>query len=136
MSTPREVVRRYIEHFENRRYGEALGMLKEDGRYILIGKTAASGVYNGRQDLFDRLIPLLGAFKEPPALKFSAEIVDGNRAAIRAGGVGLGPYGPYEQPYYVWLVEVDGEGFSEMIEFIDTVELETAIFGKTLVPAA
>lgn len=135
MSTPRDVVRRYIDHFENQRYAEALGMLSETGRYILIGKTGASGVYDGREDLFERLIPLLGAFKEPPRLKFEPEIVDGNRAAIRASGTGLGAYGPYEQPYYTWIVEVEGDGFSEMIEFIDTVELECAIFGKSLVEA-
>ncbi len=133
MGDTRQVIQTYIEHFENKRYVEALSMLNEDGRYILIGRTPASGVYEGRKDMFDRFVPILGAFKEPPTLTFSDVIVEGNKGVIRASGKGLGNFGTYEQPYFLWFVQVENGGFSEICEYIDTVELETAVFGKKLI---
>jgi len=89
----------------------------------------------GREDVFDNLIPLLSTFKEPPLLKFEEPVVDGERAVLLASGSGMGPTGAYHQPYYGFATRVKGDEFSEIIEFADTVMLETAIFGRKLVSA-
>jgi ketosteroid isomerase-like protein len=135
VSSAKATAQKFIENIEGLKFLEAFGMLAEDGRYIVIGTTKASRVYRGRQDVFDNLIPLLSTFKEPPLLKFELPIVDGERAVLLASGVGIGPTGPYHQPYYAFATRVRGDEFAEIIEFADTVMLETAIFGRKLVPA-
>ena len=108
-------------------------MLNADARYTLIGKTKASGIYIGPDDVFARLAPLLSNFTERPQMKFSHILVDGDQAFLRASGKGDGLYGPYEQPFYGFYFRVKGEGFAEMIEYLDPVQLEISLFGKKLV---
>ncbi len=131
----REIIQKFISHIETMQFAEAFSLLNDDGKYIVIGKTPVSGTYHGRKDLFERLLPALGSFTTPPKVKFADVAVDGNQGMLRASGAGVGPTGAYDQPYYVWAVRVEGEGFSEMIEFMDTVQLETALFGKVLADA-
>lgn len=135
MSDTRAIAQKFIKHIEAGEFLDAFGLLAEDGKYTVIGTTKASGVYNGRQDLFDRLIPLLGAFVVPPKLEFEEPIIDGDRAVILAKGSGQGPTGAYDQPYYAFVTRVKDGGFSEVTEFMDTMMLETAVFGKQLVDA-
>ena len=135
MTDTREVADKFIERIEGLNFLDAFGMLAADGRYTVIGKTKASRTYNGRQDLFDNLIPLLSTFVEPPLLKFDRPIVDGDRAVLTAKGAGKGPTGPYDQPYYAFVTRVRGDEFAEIIEFMDTAMLESAVFGKKLVDA-
>ena len=135
MADTRAVIQKFIDHVNAGQFAEAFSLLNEDGRYIVIGKTGASGVYNGRKELFEKLLPALATFKVPPALKFGDVIVEGNKGAFRASGKGVGPTGDYDQPYYMWYVRVEGDGFAEMIEHLDTVQIETAVFGKKLVDA-
>lgn len=135
MADTRKIVQTFIDHIHASRFVEAFSMLNEDGKYTVIGTTPASGTYHGRADLFARLLPVLGTFKVPPTLKFGDVVVDGDKAALRASGAGVGPTGDYAQPYYVFFATVKGEGFAEIIEHLDTAMLETAAFGKKLVAA-
>ena len=135
MADTREVAEKFIDRIEGLNFLEAFGMLAADGHYTVIGTTKASRTYNGRQDLFDNLIPLLSTFVEPPKLAFDRPVVDGDRAVLLAKGGGRGPTGPYDQPYYAFVTRVRGDEFVEIIEFMDTTMLETAIFGKKLVDA-
>ncbi|WP_156680448.1 nuclear transport factor 2 family protein [Sphingomonas profundi] len=133
--TTRNVAVRFAQLIEEMRFVEAFSMLAADGRYIVPGTTPVSRVYAGRQDLLDNLVPVLSTFTAPPQLRFQEPIVDGNRAALMAGGSGTGPTGPYHQPYYAFVATVRGDEFSEIIEFMDLTMLETAVFGKRLVNA-
>jgi len=129
----RAVGRRFAERIAGLDFMAAFGMLADDGIYTVIGKTPASGQYHGRQDLFDRLIPVLSGFKSPPVLAFEEPIVDGDRVVLVAGGGGEGPRGPYDQPHYAFVMRVRGDEFSEITEFMDTGALESAVFGRKLV---
>lgn len=131
----RILVEKFIEHNEAGRFEECYRMLNSDARYTLIGKTKASDTYIGPDDVFTRLAPLLSNFKERPRLKFSHILVDGDQAFLRASGKGAGLHGPYEQPFYGFYFRVEGDGFAEMVEFLDPVQLETSLFGKKLVDA-
>lgn len=132
----RALVERFIELDTAERFEDCYRMLNPDGRFIFIGECAASGVYHGPDDLLARLAPLLGNYKVRPKMEFSEIMIDGNRAFLRAsstGGEGL--HGPYAQPYYGFYLRVEGDGFSEIVEFLDPVQLEVSLFGKKLVDA-
>jgi len=131
----RQVALDFIQKIEARHFLDAFSKLAADGIYIVIGKTPASRVYHGRQDVFDNLVPVLSTFIEAPVLKFQDPIVDGDRVVMLASGKGVGPTGPYDQPYYAFSAKVRGNEFSEITEFMDTAMLETAVFGKKLVDA-
>lgn len=108
----------------------AFSMLREDGSYTVIGTTPVSRTYHGRRDLLDNLVPVLGGFREAPALRFQEPIIAGDRAVILGGGSGVGPTGPYDQPYYAFVTRVADGGFREIIEFMDTAMLNSAVFGS------
>ncbi len=135
MSKTRKLVETFIDHVANRRVVEAFNMLNEDGVYIMIGDTPLSGKFHGRKDVLERFIAPIAKWPSPPSLTFGDIIVDGDKAAVRASGGGVGPTGPYSQPYYMFYMKVEGDGFSEMIEYLDTVAVEVAAYGKKLVPA-
>lgn len=132
----RQVVQRFMDNIASLKLLEAFGMFAEDGTWTIIGKTAASRTYHGRKELFEVLLPMLGGFKQPPQVKFSAPIIEGDRAVILGAGRGVGPTGiVYDQPHYAWVTRVRGDELVEIVEFLDTSELEIAAFGKKLVAA-
>lgn len=129
------LIEKFIEHNEAGRFEECYRMLNPEGHYTLIGTTRASGTYIGPDDVFARLAPLLSSFTERPQMKFSHILVDGDQAFLRASGKGNGLYAPYEQPFYGFYFRVEGDGFAEMIEYLDPTQLEISLFGKKLVEA-
>ena len=133
--TTRETVQSFMDKITAVQFLDAFSMLAEDGTYTVIGTTPASGVYHGRKDLFDRLIPVLAGFVVPPTLTWKAPIIDGDRAVLLASGTGVGPTGPYEQPHYAFVVRVKDGEFAEVTEFMDTMMLESAVFGRKPVAA-
>jgi ketosteroid isomerase-like protein len=135
MSDTREIVQKFIDHIEAHRFVEAFSMVNEDGKYTVTGKTAVSGTYEGRVDVFNRLLPALAGFTSGPDIRFSHVFIDGDEAMVRATGSAQGVTGPYDQPYYAWYFRVAGDGLAEAIEYLDTVQMETALFGKKLVDA-
>jgi ketosteroid isomerase-like protein len=135
MSNTRELAETLARAFEELRFADGFSMLAEDGTYTVIGTTKVSGTYYGRSDVFARLVPVLSTFTSPPALKFSNIVVDGDRAVLLASGEGNGPTGPYHQPYYAFSIRVSKGEIVEIVEFMDTTMLDTAVFGKKLVEA-
>ena len=133
--TTRALVQKFVDHVEAARFEEAYRLLNPDGRFILTGQTPVSGTYIGRDDIFNRLAPKLSGFTVRPTIKFSDVVVDGDKAFLRAVGKGEGTYSPYEQPFYGYYLRMEGDGLAEIIEYLDTVQLEVALYGKKLVPA-
>lgn len=131
----RRLANQFVDHVQNADFEKAYRLLNPDGRFVLTGQTQASGVYIGLDDIFVRLSPHLSGFTERPEIKFSDIVVDGDKAFLRAVGVGAGSYGPYKQPYYGYFLRAEGDGLGEIIEYLDPVQLEVALFGKKLVPA-
>jgi ketosteroid isomerase-like protein len=131
----RALAKQFVDSVESADFEKAYRLLNHDGRFIMTGQTQVSGVYNGLDDIFARLAPKLAGFTERPEIKVSEIMVDGDKAFIRAVGVGAGQYGPYKQPYYGYFLRAEDDGLSEIIEYLDPVQLELAVFGKKLVPA-
>jgi hypothetical protein len=137
MEHVRAVAKKFMDFLEARQPLEAIGMLGETGRFIVIGNTPISGVYEGKTAFLALVTPVLSTLpaSAAPRMKFSETIVEGNRVVMLASGEGEGPGGtPYIQPYFCYVGRVEGDGFSEIIEFNDTVMVETALFGKKLIP--
>jgi ketosteroid isomerase-like protein len=135
MSDTRELAEKLARAFEELRFIDGFSMVAEDGTYTVIGTTKVSGTYHGRSDLLTRLVPVLSTFTAPPALKFSNIVVDGDRAVLLASGEGNGPTGPYHQPFYAFSIRVANGEIAEIVEFMDTTMLDTAVFGKKIVDA-
>lgn len=127
------LVDRFIGHVEGQRFAEAYLMLNPDGRFVLSGTTEASGVYEGRDDIFNRLAPKLSGFTKLPEIRFSHRVVDGAHAFLRAVGRGEGAYGAYDQPFYGYYLRAEAEGLAEIIEYLDTAQIEIALYGKKFV---
>jgi ketosteroid isomerase-like protein len=109
-------------------------MLNADGRYTIIGESPVSGTYHGPDDVFERLAPLLVNFTARPQMHFSDVMIDGDKAFLRASSTGgAGKYGPYAQPYYGFFLRVEGDGFAELVEYLDPLQLEVSLFGKRLI---
>lgn len=132
----RALVRQFIDRMERNKAADAFGMLNPDGRITIIGKTEVSGTFTGPEALFAHLSRFESAVKTWPEYRFSAAVVvDGDQAFLRASGGGEGLYGAYEQPHYGYYMRVEGEGFAEIIEYMDPTQLELAFLGRKLVPA-
>lgn len=135
MSQARATAKLFAERISKMEFPAAFSLVADDGVYTVIGTTKASGDYHGSKDLLGRLVPLLSDFVDPPALRFEEPIVEGDRAVLLASGAGTGPTGPYNQPHYAFVMRVRGDEIVEIIEFMDTGQLETGIFGRKLVDA-
>ena len=129
----RRTAQRWADLLTVGKAGEALGLLAENVRYEMIGKTPISGVFNGLADFMHRLVPVIAAFPVPPVVRCTTVIADGDRAVVLGSGRGEGPHGPYIQDHYAWVMRVENDRIVEMTEFVDTVELEQAAFGRRLV---
>ena len=131
--------RKVVEKFVHRMHSEAneaFRMLNPDGKITILGQTEVSGTYTGPDELFAHLTRFADRVKVWPAYKFADDIiVDGDRAFLRASGQAEFLYGRYVQPHYGYYMRVEGDGFAEIIEYMDPVQLELAMFGKKLVPA-
>jgi len=129
-SATEATARTFMKRLADKDFVAAFEMLSETGAYTVIGTTPVSRTYKGRRDLLDNLVPVLVDFKEAPALVFQDPIISGDRAVILGGGSGVGPTGPYDQPYYAFVTRVAGGEFQEIIEFMDTSMLNSAVFGQ------
>ena len=133
MPGTREIAQRYIDFIAELKFSEAFGMLAPDAKYRIIGKTPFSKTYS-KADLLNVLVPGLAQFKQPPTLTFQELIVEGIRAVALASGHGIGPTGlPYDQPHYAMVLRIEDGFVTEVVEFLDTVEIETQIIGRRFV---
>jgi ketosteroid isomerase-like protein len=136
MKTTREVAQRYMDLLCAQKFDEAFELIAEKGTYTLIGTTPLSRTFQGRAEVKATLVPALATFRVPPKLTLREIIVDGNRAVSLASGEGVGPTGlPYSQPHYAMVMSIENGQIQSVVEFMDTVAVETALVGNKLVPA-
>jgi len=136
MTDARAVAQQYIDHIAALRYTEAFNMLAQDSTYTVIGTTAGSGTFLGRDNILAGLQKTLAGFKKFPVASFQPPIVDGERVVLLATTRGgEGPTGPYEQPHLALVLRIKDGQITECVEFLDTCRLETGVFGRKLVAA-
>jgi hypothetical protein len=128
----RKIVTLFFERMAANQFAEAFEMMDENVVYKVVGSTPISGVFDGKKALFERLIPALAKFKEPVKVKVKEYIVEGDRAVVITAGVGEAPFGHYVQDPCIFVVRVQDDRIVDLLEFVDTVMLETRMFGSTL----
>jgi ketosteroid isomerase-like protein len=130
MSRERDIAMQYAKAIEEQRFGDAFGLMAESGTYTVIGTTPISKTYPSKTATIAELGAALSRFKEPPRVKFDHVIVDGDRAVLLGAGRGVGPAGRYDQPFYAFSLRIVGAEIVEIIEFLDTMMLSTALYGE------
>jgi ketosteroid isomerase-like protein len=134
--TTRDVAQRYMDLLCAGRFGDAFDLLADDATYRIIGSTPISSEMKGGALIKQTLVGALGSFQKPLQIRCHEIIVDGTRAVGLASGEGVGPSGvPYAQPHYAMVLRIEDGRIRSVVEFMDTVAVERALFGKTLAAA-
>lgn len=103
--------------------------LTDDATWHIIGTTALSKKFTKPQLITD-MIPMLSTFKEPAQMGVYDFIAEGDRVAVVAKVEGVGPHGPYVQDPYCFVLRIRDGQVCEIIEFLDTCAVETALVGR------
>ena len=108
-------------------------ILADDVRWTVIGTTAVSGTYNGRQDFIDRALKPLG---RRLAGAIAPEIVDiiaeGDRLVLLWNGTGQMSDGSPYRNQYIWVMRFKDGKVTEGTAYLDTALLDRLM----AVPAA
>lgn len=132
MST-RDVIEGYWKHLVAGDFGAALEMFTDDGSYTISGNTPVSKEYTPKTALFGEFMEAVGPLfaNGLPAFTTTDIIVEGNRGVILANGVCEGTYGTYDQRLCLYITVENGQ-VSKLIEFGDSLQIETALMGGRL----
>lgn len=132
----RKTAQEYMDRLSAGHFDKAFDLIAENGSYTIIGTTPLSTPMHGRQAVKAALVPALASFQIPLEITCHEIIVDGHRAVGLASGRGVGPTGqPYSQPHYAMVLRIENGLIQSVVEFMDTVAVETAVLGKKLVAA-
>jgi ketosteroid isomerase-like protein len=127
-------VKHFIDNVNNQTYEEVLDKMTPDSYFVILGKSPVSGRFS-KEECVTKMAPEYARYTVRPTIEFSHAMVDGDQAFLRAAGRnGVAKYGPYSQPYYGYWFRAVKEGYAEIVEFNDTTEMETQMYGKKLVP--
>jgi len=131
--TTRKWVKHFIENVEAQTYEEVLNSMTPDSYFVLLGNTPVSGKFT-KEECFTKMAPEYVRYIVRPKIKFSHVMVDGDMALLRASGQGTAKYGPYSQPYYGYWFRAVKEGYAEIVEWNDPIEMATKMYGIAMVP--
>jgi ketosteroid isomerase-like protein len=108
--------------------------MTDDATWGVIGTTAVSGTLD-KAGMLSKQVPMLASFKEPPVITIHEIIAEGQSAVVLAHCKGVGPTGPYEQQNYAFVIRIRDGRVDSVVEYLDTVAVETGICGNKVVPA-
>ncbi|MEX2081774.1 MAG: nuclear transport factor 2 family protein [Dehalococcoidia bacterium] len=136
-ATTRHVVE---EYFAKMAAGDARGafaLMSPEVRYSVIGSTPISTEATGVREVVDKLIRPFTSRLEGGAIQLILDevIAEGSRAVALVHSEAMGRAGlPYRNVYAMVFLVGDGH-IEELVEYLDTALVETAVFGKKLVEA-
>jgi ketosteroid isomerase-like protein len=128
----RKWVKHFIDNVMGQTYEEVLNKMTKDSYFVLLGNTPVSGKFS-KEECFTKMAPEYERYIVRPEIGFSHIMVDGDMALLRASGRGTAKYGPYTQPYYGYWFRATEEGYAEIIEWNDPIEMATKMYGTTLI---
>ena len=107
-----------------------LGNMADDVQFTLIGSTKFSGVFNGKQELIDKVLTPLSSQLEG-GLTITPEnfIADGDTVAMQAKGKSRTKSGKSYDNTYCQVFQIVNGKVQRVTEYLDT-ELVTEAFGK------
>ena len=131
--TSKAVIQAWFDHLARGDVATAMGLMAQDIRYTLIGTSPLSGTFVGMEEVSNKLLgPLFERLEAPIAFTLRELIAEGERVVALARGHAKGRHGPYDNTYCFVFSVKDGAIVS-LEEYMDTVLVETALYGRTLV---
>jgi ketosteroid isomerase-like protein len=136
MSENRKIVQQWFDLIAVGDAAGAFALFADDIRYTLKGQTPISGTYVGMQSLVDDFFtPWRKQIVGDIVLTVDELIGDGDRIVALARGRAKTIFDlPYDNDY-VFVFGLSGGVITEVIEYCDTVLIETAAYGKRMTPA-
>lgn len=131
----REIARTFFDKLCSGDFAGGFASLADDATWSIIGTTAMSKTYN-KQSMLSDLVPMLSTFKEPAQMGVDEIIAEGDRAVVLAHVTGVGPYAPYSQDTYCFVLRTGDGKVREIVEYLDTAAVEEAICGRRIVDGA
>ena len=131
-TTPTEqnkaALRRVYEEISKGNPALLMDTLADDIRWTIIGTTALSGTFNGKQEVIDKLaVPLRARLAGPIVFELDDFIAEGDQVVMRARGKATSKSGkPYNNTYCIVARIVDGK-IREMTDYIDTALIDEAL---------
>ena len=134
MSASQAVVKQWFEHIADGNAQAAFSLCADDIAYNLKGTTPVSGTYRGLDAIFnDFFAPWSKQIDGHITLSVDEIIGDGDRVVVLSQGKSKTTLGnPYNNEYAFVFGIRDGK-ICEIIEYMDTVLVETAAYGTRLV---
>jgi uncharacterized protein len=122
------LLRRVYEEISKGNPSLLMESLADDIRWTIIGTTALSGTFNGKQDVAEKLaIPLRARLDGPLVFTLDDFIAEGDQVVMRARGRATAKSGkPYNNSYCIVARIVDGK-IREMTDYIDTALIDSAL---------
>jgi hypothetical protein len=122
------LLRRVYEEISRGNPSLLMESLADDIRWTIIGTTALSGTFSGKQDVAEKLaIPLRARLEGPIVFTLDDFIAEGDQVVMRARGRATAKSGkPYNNSYCIVARIVDGK-IREMTDYIDTALIDSAL---------
>lgn len=126
----KEIIRNMFAELSKGNVDAYLDNLADDVRFTLIGSTKFSGIFEGKQDVVDRLLaPLGGQLDGGIAIHVDRLIAEDDHVVMQARGESVTKSGtPYNNIYAQVFRLADGK-VQQITEYLDT-ELVNTVFGK------
>lgn len=133
MSENQDTVRRFLDQMAEDPEA-ALAMLEPDAAWTTTGTTPLSGTHRGAAALVEELLTPFGEICEGYKLVVDEIFGEGERVAALAHGEGGQTRTgiPYRNRY-AFVMRVRNGRIAEVVEYMDTVAVETALYGRRLV---
>jgi ketosteroid isomerase-like protein len=122
------LLRRVYEEISKGNPAALMEALADDIRWTIIGTTALSGSFNGKQEVAEKLaIPIRARLDGPIVFTLDDFIAEGDQVVMRARGRAITKGGkPYNNIYCIVARIVDGK-ITEMTDYIDTALIDRVL---------
>lgn len=125
----KEIVRQFFEAGNRGDMDTSFGLISDDIKWTNVGTTLLSGTYNGKEELFEKLLgPLFAQLKAGIFMQIHRLIADGEYVAAHMSGKAETLDGRSYNNTYCWIIRLRDGKFCEVTEFADT-ELITSALG-------
>lgn len=132
MPTPREVVESFYDKLGRGDVPGVIALYAPDLVYTLTGTTPLSGTFRGLDEVREKLfVPVFSKVRD---LVLTPErlIAEGDSVVALVRGQGKTTSGAPYANRYAFVFRVKDGKIAEVMEFLDTALVETAIYGKTI----
>jgi ketosteroid isomerase-like protein len=124
----RALLRHVYEELSKGNSEPLITSLADDISWTIIGTTALSGTFKGKQEVFERLFARLRArLAGPVVFAIDSLIAEADQVVLRARGEATSKTGkPYNNTYCIIARFADGK-ITEMTDFVDTALIDNAL---------